>query len=97
MQYEIRDPRGNSLFQKGDLVSLVPIGADKKNIILGSMSDDDLLSDPSVPEGTVCMVQGMLEDPNITSESAYVVIMEHAGRLKNYWVYSSEMSLVVRP
>lgn len=83
-------------YMRGDLVRLVARKLDADDIVLGAMTYDteaDLL----VPAGTLCMVQGVLDDEDITSEAAYIVMLETRGKLQDFWVYESEMALVSRP
>jgi len=83
-------------FQAGDLIKLKR--PDHNSIVLGSICDDkDLTSDPVVPAGTICMVQDVFVDRSITSEMTYKIMLEYDGRPQSFWVYASEMTLVVRP
>jgi hypothetical protein len=89
-------------FQAGDLIKLKRPNHNStamgNSIVLGSICDDkDLTSDPVVPTGTICMVQGVFVDRSITSEMTYKVMLEYDGRPQSFWVYASEMTLVVRP
>ena len=88
----------DSQYMRGDLVSLSSRRrGTEDSVVLGSMDDYANVSDPCVPPGTVCMVQRRLEDEGISSEEAYVVMLEMNGTLQNFWVYKSEMALVARP
>jgi len=92
--YKVNDT--DIAFQAGDLIKLKR--PDHNSIVLGSIGDhQDLTSDPVVPAGTICMVQGVFVDRSITSEMTYKIMLEYDGRPQSFWVYASEMTLVVRP
>lgn len=82
-------------FKRGDLVS-IKSSTGKDFVVLGTLSQSHVGEDPSVPVGTLCLVQRALEDKFITSSEAYVVLVEADGRPRELWLYEDEMTLESR-
>lgn len=87
-------------YQKGDLVKLVswdtPSQEGRDDVVLGSMNTSDEDPDPILKAGTLCTVMGIFEDDMITSRPAYVVMVEHEGKLREMWAYDRDIELVSR-
>ena len=87
-------------FQKGDLVKLVswdtPSQEGRDDVMLGIIDPDSDESDVILKVGTLCTVLRIFEDEMVTSRPAYVVMVEHNGRLQELWAYDRDLELVSR-
>ena len=83
--------------RRGDLVSLRSQDSNLDVVVLGRLvNEDNLPEDPTLPAGTVCTVVERLDDPHITSQPAFVVMVETEGRLQRLWAYAGELTLESR-
>jgi hypothetical protein len=81
----------------GDLVSLRSQDINLNIVVLGRLDhDSDQHDDPVLPVGTVATVVERLDDPLITSQPAFVVLVEAQGRLQRLWAYAGELALESR-
>ena len=79
----------------GDLVALRSQDSNLDVVVLGRLDhESDQHEDPTLPEGTVCTVIRRLDDPLITSQPAFVVLIEAEGRQQQLWAYAGELDLV---
>ncbi len=82
-------------YRGGDLVRLVArFGDMEATVLMGAL---DLISnDPDLeaPVGTICTVIRRFEDGDVTSQPAYVVLIEIEGRTQEKWAYEDELELV---
>jgi hypothetical protein len=87
-------------FQKGDLVKLVswdtPNEAGRDDVVLGAIDTSSDDPDPILKSGTLCTVLRIFEDEMVTSRPAYVVMVEHEGKLHEMWAYDRDIELVSR-
>ena len=83
--------------RRGDLVSLRSQDSNLDVVVLGRLDNEgDLPEDPTLPVGTVCTIVERLDDPHITSQPAFVVMVETEGRLQRLWAYAGELALESR-
>jgi len=83
--------------RRGDLVSLRSQDSNLDVVVLGRLDNEgELPEDPTLPAGTVCTVVERLDDPHITSQPAFVVMVETEGRLQRLWAYAGELTLESR-
>ena len=83
--------------RRGDLVSLRSQDSNLDVVVLGRLAhESDESQDPTLPAGTVCTVVERLDDPLITSQPAFVVMVETEGRLQRLWAYAGELTLESR-
>ena len=83
--------------RRGDLVSLRSQDSNLDVVVLGRLDNEgDLPEDPTLPVGTVCTIVERLDDPHITSQPAFVVMVETEGRLQRLWAYAGELTLESR-
>jgi len=81
----------------GDLVSLRSQDGNLDVVVLGRLDHEtDQIDDPVLPVGTVCTVMERLDDPLITSQPAFVVMLEAQGRPQRLWAYAGELALESR-
>jgi hypothetical protein len=81
----------------GDLVSLRSQDSNLDVVVLGRLDhDSDQQDDPTLLVGTVCTVMERLDDPLITSQPAFVVMVEAEGRPQRLWAYAGELVLESR-
>ena len=81
----------------GDLVSLRSQDSNLGVVVLGRLDhDSDQQDDPTLLVGTVCTVMERLDDPLITSQPAFVVMVEAEGRPQRLWAYAGELALESR-
>jgi hypothetical protein len=89
-------PKPDKDLRPGDLVSLQS-QSNMDIVVLGRLDNEsDQIDDPAFPIGTVCTVMERLNDPLITSQPAFVVMVEAQGQLQRLWAYAGELALESR-
>ena len=89
-------PKPDKDLRPGDLVSLQS-QSNMNIVVLGRLDNEsDQIDDPAFPIGTVCTVMERLNDPLITSQPAFVVMVEAQGQLQRLWAYAGELALESR-
>jgi hypothetical protein len=89
-------PKPDKDLRPGDLVSLQS-QSNMNIVVLGRLDNEsDQIDDPTFPVGTVCTVMERLNDPLITSQPAFVVMVESQGQLQRLWAYAGELALESR-
>lgn len=89
-------PKPDKDLRPGDLVSLQS-QSNMNIVVLGRLDNEsDQIDDPAFPVGTICTVMERLNDPLITSQPAFVVMVESQGQLQRLWAYAGELALESR-
>jgi len=89
-------PKPDKDLRPGDLVSLQS-QSNMNIVVLGRLDNEsDQIDDPAFPVGTICTVMERLNDPLITSQPAFVVMVEAQGQLQRLWAYAGELALESR-
>ena len=89
-------PKPDKDLRPGDLVSLQS-QSNMDIVVLGRLDNEsDQIDDPAFPVGTICTVMERLNDPLITSQPAFVVMVESQGQLQRLWAYAGELALESR-